>query len=93
MYTDILSSSNHISYNIKLAKYVGLHPAIYLAALLQLQPFHAHLPEFKLSRDYLTSLTTFSSTEQKSIESTLHKLGLIEVKDVNNILSFNINDF
>ena len=37
MLIDLLSANNYVNYNIKVAELVGLHPAIYLSELMNIQ--------------------------------------------------------
>ena len=64
MLIDLLSTSNYVSYNIRLAELLGLHAAIYLSELMNINDKAIRKNKlndnyFKLKREYITSRTTF----------------------------------
>ena len=94
MLIDLLSTSNYVSYNIKLAELFGLHSAIYISELLNINDKAIRKNKvdanyFKLQREYIQSRTTLDEKEQISIEDNLIKIGVLERKS-NNELSLNI---
>lgn len=96
MLIELLAQSNFCSYNVPLAHILGLHSAIYLSNLININNKAIQknkLTEnfFILDRDYITQQTTFSVEEQKEIEKALLKIGILEkAKDNDNMLSLNI---
>lgn len=95
MLIDLLSMSNYVSYNIKLAELLGLHSAIYISELMNINDKAIRKNKlddnyFKLQRDYIKSRTTLDEKEQLSIEENLIKLGVLERGNNNNELSLNI---
>lgn len=91
----MLSTSNYVSYNVKLADLLGLHAAIYISELMNINDKAIRKNKlndnyFKLKREYITSRTTFSEKEQLEIEKNLLKLGILEKGKDENDLSLNI---
>ena len=94
MLIDLLSTSNYVMYNIKLAELLGLHSAIYISELMNINDKAIRKNKvdanyFKLQRDYIQSRTTLDEKEQLAIEDNLIKLGILERKSTNE-LSLNI---
>lgn len=95
MLIELLSTTNYVSYNIKLAELLGLHAAIYISELMNINDKAIRKNKindnyFKLKRDYITSRTTFDEKEQQEIEKNLLKLGILEKGEEDNDLSLNI---
>lgn len=98
MLIDLLSTSNNICFNIKVAEVIGLHPAIYLSELMNINDKAIRKTKtdsdnsFKLDREYMRSRTTLDENEQLDIEKNLIKIGILEKPsdDVNCII-LNIN--
>lgn len=95
MLIELLSTSNYVSYNVKLADLLGLHAAIYISELMNINDKAIRKNKlndnyFKLKREYITSRTTFSEKEQLEIEKNLLKLGILEKGKDENDLSLNI---
>lgn len=83
MLIELLSTSNYVSFNIKLAELLGLHSAIYVAELMNInekaiRKEKLNESSFLLDRDYVCKRTTLPPKEQLSIEKNLIKLGIIE---------------
>ena len=97
MLIELLSTSNYVSYNVKLADILGLHAAIYVSELMNINDKAIRKDRmtessFSLNREYIKKRTTLSLEEQFEIESNLIKLGIVEkpTDDVNSIV-LNIN--
>lgn len=95
MLIDLLSTSNYVSYNIKLAELLGLHSAIYLSELMNINDKAIRKNKlddnyFKLEREYIKNRTTLDDKEQLAIEDNLIKLGILERGENSNDLSLNI---
>ena len=95
MLIDLLSMSNYVSYNIKLAELLGLHSAIYISEIMNINDKAIRKNKvdsnyFRLEREYIKSRTTLEEKEQLSIEDNLIKLGILERGKDNNELSLNI---
>ena len=95
MLIELLSTSNYVSYNVKLADLLGLHAAIYISELMNINDKAIRKNKlndnyFKLKREYITARTTFSEKEQLEIEKNLLKLGILEKGKDENDLSLNI---
>jgi len=88
MLVDLLSMDNYVSYNIKLAEIIGLHPAIYISELLNINEKAVRKDKlnedaFTVCRDYITKRTTLSKDEQKQIDELLLSVGVLKVSDDN----------
>lgn len=95
MLIELLSTSNYVSYNIKLAELLGLHAAIYISELMNINDKAIRKNKlndnyFKLTREYITKRTTLDEKEQLDIEQNLLKLGILEKGEDNDDLSLNI---
>lgn len=89
MLIDLLSTSNYVSYNIKIAEVLGLHTAIYLSELMNINDKAVRKNKvdgsyFTVDRSYLKSRTTFEEDEQQEIEQKLLSVGILEKSDKNN---------
>lgn len=95
MLINLLSTSNYVSYNIKLAELLGLHSAIYISELMNINDKAIRKNKlddnyFKLQREYIKSRTTLDEKEQLIIEDNLIKLGILERGATDTDLSLNI---
>ena len=57
MLIELLSTSNYVSYNIKLAELLGLHPAIYISELMNIND--KAIKKDKLEDDYFTLVRSY----------------------------------
>ena len=96
MLIELLSSSNYVNFNIKLAQILGLKPAIYLSQIMDINEKAIRKNKvdnnyFTIDRKYIESRTTLTKDEQSSIEKDLLNIGILE-KDVEkkNTISLNI---
>ena len=97
MLIDMLSTSNQVSFNIKLAEILGLHAAIYISELMNIyvkaeKKNKLDNNHFKLVRSYMTSRTTLDEHEQIEIEEYLLKLGVVDRGEEPDTLSLNITN-
>lgn len=90
MLIELLSTSNYVSFNIKLANLLGLQTAIYISEIMNVNDKAIRKDKisessFSLDRDYITKRTTISVDEQLEIDKNLIKLGIVEKpnEDVN----------
>lgn len=96
MLIDLLSMSNYVSYNIKVAQVLGLNAAIYISELMNINDKALHKNKvkgeyFTLDRAYLKNRTTFDEDLQLSIEDQLIKLGIMSKENESkNEVSLNI---
>lgn len=95
MLIELLSTSNYVSYNIKLAELLGLHPAIYISELMNINDKAIKKDKleddyFTLVRSYITARTTLDEKEQLEIEENLLKLGILERGEGKDSISLNI---
>ena len=96
MLLDLLSSTNHVSFNIKLAQLLGLHTAVYLSQIIDINEKAIRKNRikdgfFNLNREYIKTRTTLEPAEQRDIETNLVKLSIIEkVKGKPDTISLNI---
>ena len=84
MLLDLLSMDNYVSYNIRVAEIFGLHAAIYLSELLNINGKAIKKEKtkdnyFKLDRKYIVKRTTISTTEQKKIDQELLSVGILKL--------------
>lgn len=95
MLIELLSTDNYVSYNIKVAQLLGLHAAIYLSELMNINDKAIRKKKvtentFKLDRKYIASRTTLSEKEQLDIETNLLKLGILKKGETKDDLSLNL---
>lgn len=97
MLIELLSPSNYVSFNVKLADILGLQPAIYISELMNINDKAIRKDKisessFSLDRGYVTKRTTLSIEEQLKIEKNLIKLGIVDKpNDDENCIILNIN--
>lgn len=86
MLLDLLSSSNIVSFNIKVADLIGLEGAVYLSELMSINEKALRKNKtidgdfFYIDRDYIQSRTTLTPAKQKKIEE---KLCILEILNQN----------
>lgn len=92
MLIDLLSMSNYVHFNVKLAQILGLHSSIYLSQIMDINEKAIRKNKmnenyFTIDREYITSRTTIPEKEQKEIENNLIKIGVLErsTDDVNTL--------
>ena len=95
MLIELLSTSNYVSYNTKLAELLGLHPAIYISELMNINEKAIKKDKldndyFTLVRSYITARTTLDEKEQLEIEENLLKLGILERGEEKDSICLNI---
>lgn len=96
MLIDLLSQSNYVSFNIKVAQILGLESAIYLSEIMNIneKALRKHKVEdnfFTIDRSYIEARTTLNTTKQEEIEKTLLKMGILERNEESpNTISLNI---
>lgn len=83
MLIDLLSMSNYVHFNIKLAHILGLNSSIYLSQIMDINEKAIRKAKveknfFTIDRDYITKRTTITEKEQKEIENNLIKIGVLE---------------
>jgi hypothetical protein len=97
MLIELISPSNYVSYNIKLAELLGLHSAIYVSELMNIndkaiRKDKVNESRFSLDREYIRRRTTISVEEQLELDKNLIKLGIVEKStDDDNCITFNIS--
>lgn len=89
MLIDLLGMDNYISFNIKLAEILGLHTAIYLSEIMNINEKAVRKSKmdndfFIIDRNYITKRTTIDRNEQLQIDKDLCDLGILTVKEENN---------
>lgn len=82
MLIELLSTSNYVQFNIRLAHIIGLEAAIYVNELLIINEKAIRKAKLKgemmhLDRDYIFDRTTLSPEKQIEIELNLSEIGLI----------------
>lgn len=89
MLIDLVCQSNYVSYNVKIAELLGLHEAIYLSELMNINEKAIRKDRlsgessFIIDRDYIQKRTTITPTEQLKLDVNLKKLGLVRVNEQN----------
>ena len=83
MLIELLSMSNYVNFNIKLAEILGLHPAIYLSQIMDINEKALRKDKvnenfFTIDREYITKRTTVPESEQVEIENNLITIGVLE---------------
>ena len=107
MLTELFSTNNYVSFNIKVAEVLGLHTAIYVSELININNKALHKNKineagyFKVDRKYITSRTTLQPDEQKQIEDKLVEIQTLQIDpndrdafkiDINNLANIAISD-
>lgn len=97
MLLDLLSMDNYASYNVKVAQIFGLHPAIYLSELLNINEKAVRKSKitgestFTIDRAYIEKRTTLTKAQQLEIDETFKEIGLLKVDESNqNMMSLDI---
>ena len=85
MLLDLLSPENYVSYNVKIAQTMGLHAAIYLSELINInrkainkQKIDDHC--FTINRQYIENRTTITTEEQLKLDKQLQDVGVLGKK-------------
>lgn len=97
MLIDLLGLDNYVSYNIKVAELLGLHCAIYISELMNINEKAVRKSAmsndyFTVDRKYIERRTTLSKAEQLSLDKVLIDVGILKVSDEkNNILQLNLS--
>lgn len=96
MLVELLSLSNYVSFNVKLAQILGLKPAIYLSQIMDINEKAIRKNKvndnyFTIDRKYIENRTTLTKDEQVSIEKDLLNIGILEKStEKRNTISLNI---
>lgn len=96
MLIELLSSSNYVNFNIKLAQILGLKPAIYLSQIMDINEKAIRKNKidnnyFTIDRKYIEGRTTLTKDEQVAIEKDLLDIGILEKStDKRNTICLNI---
>ena len=88
MLLDLLGTDNYISFNIKVANVIGLHAAIYVNEITNINAKAIRKEKLEdgfitLDRNYIQSRTTLPIEEQYSIDKNLNNIGAVELKEEN----------
>ena len=86
MLLDLLSLDNYVSYNIKVAEILGLHAAIYLSELMNINDKAIRKSKtkdnfFTVDRKYITQRTTLSENEQLKLDNQFLEIGLLKIDE------------
>ena len=96
MLIELLSSSNYVNFNVRLAQILGLKPAIYLSQIMDINEKAIRKNKvdnnfFTIDRKYVENRTTLTKDEQVAIEKDLLNIGILEKNsDKKNAISLNI---
>ena len=82
MLLDLLSSDNYGTYNVKVAQIMGLHTAIYLAEIININRKAINKEKidnncFTINRQYIENRTTIDTEEQLKIDKKLSEVGIL----------------
>ena len=96
MLINLISTGNYNSYNIELAKILGLHEAIYLNELININEKAIRKDKviddfFIVDREYIRCRTTISPEEQKEIDKELQICNIVEVGKEKDSLKINFS--
>lgn len=83
MLIELLSMSNYVHFNVKLAQILGLNASIYLSQLMDINEKAIRKDKmnenfFTIDRSYIEKRTTLNEDTQKDIENNLIKIGVLE---------------
>lgn len=83
MLIELLSSSNYVNFNVKVAQILGLKAAVYLSQIMDINEKAIRKNKvnenfFTIDRKYVESRTTLTKDEQVSIEKDLLNIGILE---------------
>lgn len=97
MLIELLSMDNYVSYNIKIAEIFGLHPAIYLSELMNINDKAIRKSKitgesyFTVDRKYIEKRTTLTKAQQLKIDDAFKEIGLLKVDETDqNTLTLDI---
>lgn len=96
MLIDLLSMDNYVNYNIQFAQILGLHAAIYVSELLNINEKAVRKNKtkdgyFTVDREYIKKRTTLDLAEQKELDTFLLNLGILKQdKDSKNVLTLDL---
>lgn len=96
MLIELLSSSNYVNFNIKVAQILGLKAAIYISQIMDINEKAIRKNKvdnnyFTIDRKYVENRTTLTKDEQMSIEKDLLNIGILEKSaEKRNSISLNI---
>ena len=90
MLLDIFSSSNVVSYNIKLAQLFGLNEAVYLGQLLDINKKAIKKGALEenflvIDRKYIEERTTITEDQQNKIDEKFMQIGLLQKRNTNSV--------
>ena len=97
MLIELLSSSNYVSFNIKVAQILGLKAAIYISQIMDIneKALRKNKVEdnfFTVDRKYIENRTTLTKDEQIAIEKDLFSIGILEKNlEKRNTIALNIS--
>ena len=97
MLFDLLATDMYSSYNVKLAKIIGLIPSIYVSELININRKAIEKNKlkddqyFKINRDYIETRTTLTKNDQKEIDIKLKDINLITIGESSDLLKVNMD--
>ena len=82
MLLDLLSSDNYVNYNVKVAQIMGLHTAVYLSELININRKAINKDKidkncFCINRQYIENRTTLTVEEQLKLDKKLQDVGIL----------------
>ena len=96
MLFNLLSTDMYVSYNVKLAKILGLNSAIYISELININRKAIEKNKlkdgyFKINRDYIEERTTLNKADQKDIDKSLNELKIISIGETTDMLKVDMD--
>ena len=71
MLIELLSMSNYAHFNVKLAEILGLHPAIYLALIMDIN--EKAIRKSKINKNFFTRVSTWSPNRKEEFKKRVFK--------------------
>ena len=96
MLFELLATDMYVSYNVKLAKTLGLTSAIYLSELININRKAIEKNKikdgyFKINREYIEDRTTINKADQKDLDKMLSEVKAISIGENSDMLKVDMD--
>lgn len=96
MLFELLATDMYVSYNVKLAKTLGLTSAIYLSELININRKAIEKNKikdgyFKINREYIEDRTTINKADQKDLDKLLSEVKAISIGENSDMLKVDMD--
>ena len=96
MLFELLATDMYVSYNVKLAKTLGLNASIYLSELININRKAIEKNKikdgyFKINRDYIEERTTLNKADQKDLDKILSEVKAISIGETSDMLKVDMD--